>query len=156
MDETGIERQHMKKQHAWSKRGIKIFGNKEGSVRGRTSVIAAYKRGLDKEGKRKDTLLAPLYFNGHTTSEVFIAWLEEVLLPIWNSEDILVMDNASWHKTQRVRNFLETNKIKYILQPPYSPDLNPIEHYWANMKREIRNLENKVEDFYERLEMVLL
>lgn len=152
MDETGIEHQ-IKKEFVWARRGVKIFGEKSGSKRGRTSVIAGYKR-KNNTGE-KDALLAPFYFNGHTTSEVFMAWLDKVLLPIWNENDILIMDNAGWHKTKRVISFLENNKIKYIFQPPYSPDLNPIEHYWANMKREIRNLENKFEDFYERLEMVL-
>jgi len=66
------------------------------------------------------------------------------------------MDNASWHKTKKVKDFMKDNGIKYIFQPPYSPDLNPIEHYWANMKRKIGNLENKIEDFYERLDMVLV
>ena len=152
MDETGIEHQ-IKKEFVWAKRGVKIFGEKSGSRRGRTSVIAGYKRKSD--AGEKDILLAPFYFDGHTTSEVFMTWLDKVLLPIWNKNDILIMDNASWHKTKRIINFLEENKIKYIFQPPYSPDLNPIEHYWANMKRGIRNLEDKVEDFYERLEMVL-
>lgn len=153
MDETGIEHQ-IKKQYVWAKRGVKIFGEKAGSKRGRTSVIAGYKRRNDNENNSK--LIAPFYFDGHTNSEVFMAWLDKILLPIWNENDILIMDNASWHKTKKVLNFLEENRIKYIFQPPYSPDLNPIEHYWANMKRKIRNLEDKVEDFYERLEAVLL
>lgn len=153
MDETGIEHQ-IKKQHVWAKRGVKIFGEKAGSKRGRTSVIAGYKRKNNSD--KKDVLLAPFYFSGHTTSEVFMVWLKEVLLPIWNENDILIMDNASWHKTKKVLNFLEENGIKYIFQPPYSPDLNPIEHFWANMKRGIRNLEDTIEDFYERLDMVLL
>ena len=84
-----------------------------------------------------------------------MTWLEEVLIPVWNINDILVMDNASWHKTKKVKDLLEKHNIKYIYQPPYSPDLNPIEHYWANMKRKIKSLESKVSDFYERLEMVL-
>ncbi len=156
MDETGIEHQSTKKEYTWSKRGVKIFGEKSGSKRGRTSVIAGYKRKTNNNKIDPDRkLIAPFYFNGHTTSEVFMTWLEEVLLPIWNEKDILIMDNASWHKTKKVINFLENNKIKYIFQPPYSPDLNPIEHYWANMKRMIKGLEDKEEDFYERLEMVL-
>lgn len=157
MDETGIEHQ-IKKEFVWSKRGVKIFGEKSGSKRGRTSVIAGYKRNGNENNKDENDkkLIAPFYFGGHTTSEVFMTWLEKVLLPNWNENDILIMDNASWHKTKKVQSFLQENNIKYIYQPPYSPDLNPIEHYWANMKRRIKHLESKIEDFYERLEMVLL
>jgi transposase len=153
MDETGIEHQ-TKKEFVWTKRGTKIFGEKSGSARGRTSIIAGYRRN-NKRDTNASKLIAPFYFNGHTTSEVFMTWLEEVLIPVWNINDILVMDNASWHKTKKVKDLLEKHNIKYIYQPPYSPDLNPIEHYWANMKRKIKSLESKVSDFYERLEMVL-
>jgi transposase len=160
MDETGIDQQ-MRNDKVWTKKGNKVYGNKFGSFRGRTSVIAGYKRKSDNENNHKDDnnkpkLIAPFHFNGHTNSKVFLSWLDKNLLPVWNKEDFLIMDNASWHKTEEVKKFLKNNNIKYIYQPPYSPDLNPIEHCWANLKRKMKKLENEIGDFYKRLDWVLL
>ena len=48
------------------------------------------------------------------------------------------MDNASFHKSQRTKELIESVGCRIIFLPPYSPDLNPIEKFWANMKRWIR------------------
>ena len=41
-----------------------------------------------------------------------------------------VLDNACWHKTQR----LEWHHIEKAFLPPYSPDMNPIERFWQHLK----------------------
>jgi transposase len=43
-------------------------------------------------------------------------------------------DNAASHRADSTRELLRENKVKIIKHPPYSPDLNPIEHVWAKMK----------------------
>lgn len=48
------------------------------------------------------------------------------------------MDNASFHKSSKVKNLIESVGAKLVYLPPYSPDLNPIEHVWANLKQLIR------------------
>ncbi|WP_006297001.1 transposase [Holospora undulata] len=50
---------------------------------------------------------------------------------------VVIMDNASFHKYKRSRELIESVKCSIIFLPPYSPDLNPIEKFWANMKRGI-------------------
>ncbi len=49
---------------------------------------------------------------------------------------LLVWDNASWHKSKKIRQWLEENPgiVKLMNFPPYSPDLNPMEHVWKEMK----------------------
>ena len=49
------------------------------------------------------------------------------------------MDNATFHKSRKTIDLIESVGCKVIFLPPYSPDLNPIEKFWANMKRWIRN-----------------
>ena len=49
------------------------------------------------------------------------------------------MDNVSFHKSKRTKELIESVGCKIIFLPPYSPDLNPIETFWANMKRWIKD-----------------
>jgi transposase InsO family protein len=64
---------------------------------------------------------------GPTTREVFEAYVEKVLAPSLRSGQIVVMDNLSAHKGERVRELIEARGAKLLYLPPYSPDLNPIE-----------------------------
>ncbi|MYB00568.1 hypothetical protein F4X90_12960 [Candidatus Poribacteria bacterium] len=48
---------------------------------------------------------------------------------------VLVLDNAMLHKTSRTRELIETTGASLLFLPPYSPDYNPIEHDFANIKR---------------------
>jgi transposase len=50
------------------------------------------------------------------------------------------MDNAPWHKGEEIKKIIEETGAKLLYLPPYSPDLNPIEHAWANLKQFIRKL----------------
>lgn len=47
----------------------------------------------------------------------------------------IIVDNATWHTTKAVTKFLKAAAIKCIRLPPYSPELNPIEQYWKNIKQ---------------------
>jgi len=47
----------------------------------------------------------------------------------------LIVDNARWHLTKDVMNFIKIKQIKLIRLLPYSPELNPIEQYWKNVKK---------------------
>jgi transposase len=53
-----------------------------------------------------------------------------------------IMDNASFHRKKELRK-IAWGKIRLLFLPPYSPDYNPIEKSWANMKRSLRgNMRN--------------
>ncbi len=49
------------------------------------------------------------------------------------------MDNATFHKSLKTRELIEAAGCFLIFLPPYSPDLNPIEKYWANLKAKIKS-----------------
>ena len=43
------------------------------------------------------------------------------------------MDNASFHKSAKTKELIESVVCKVIFLPPYSPDFNPIEKFWSNI-----------------------
>jgi len=65
---------------------------------------------------------------------VFFAWLAQDLLPKLPTTSVIAMDNASFHKRDDVRRLIEQAGHSLEFLPPYSPDLNPIEHKWAHAK----------------------
>ena len=61
------------------------------------------------------------------------------------------MDNATFHKSKKTRELIESVGCKIIFLPPYSPDYNPIEKFWANMKRWVRREISRFNKLYEAL-----
>ena len=64
---------------------------------------------------------------GATSATIFESCLEGVLAPTLKSGKIIVMDNLSAHKGERVRELIEERGCELLYLPPYSPDFNPIE-----------------------------
>ena len=76
---------------------------------------------------RHDALVAPAVFEGAINGELFLAYVEQVLVPTLQADDIVIMDNLGSHKRQAVRQAIRSVGAKLWFLPPYSPDLNPIE-----------------------------
>jgi transposase len=81
---------------------------------------------------------ASLVVEGSTNGMVFQTYLEEVLLPTLKSGQVVVMDNLSSHKGERVRQLIEEKGCELIYLPPYSPDFNPIEGAFSKLKSYLR------------------
>jgi transposase len=62
------------------------------------------------------------------------------------------MDNASFHKSEKTRLLIEKRGAKLLYLPPYSPDLNPIENYWALLKLYVRKRNSSFDTFYQILD----
>lgn len=87
-------------------------------------------------------LLDVTVYKGHTTKEFFLTWLLEKVLPQMTAypgpRSILVMDNASWHHDDAIYKAVRARGVWQVYLPPYSPDFNPIEAYFGDLKRHIR------------------
>jgi transposase len=51
---------------------------------------------------------------------------------------VVILDNATFHKSEKTRSLIEAAQCELIFLPSYSPDLNPIEIFWANLKSKVR------------------
>jgi len=83
---------------------------------------------------------------GLTTKEVFEAYVEHFLVPALREGQVVVMDNLSAHKGERVRDLIEDKGCALLYLPPYSPDYNPIEEAFSKVKRFLRRLGARTRD----------
>lgn len=77
---------------------------------------------------------------GAVNADVFLAYLEQCLLPELKRGDIVVMDNVSFHHDARVEDLLSSEGVQLRHLPPYSPDFTPIENAYSAMKTLLRKL----------------
>lgn len=96
-----------------------------------TTLIAA----LGLEGVRCSTLV-----DGAVNSDLFTAFVEQVLVKHLRQGDVVVLDNLSSHKGAKVRELVESAGATLMFLPAYSPDLNPIEMVFSKIKRLLRTL----------------
>ena len=81
-----------------------------------------------------------------TDTEIFLAYVEQVLCPALQSGDVVVMDNLSSHKVNGVRELIQQAGAEVLYLPPYSPDLNPIEKAWAKLKQLLRSAKARTQE----------
>jgi transposase len=84
--------------------------------------------------------VAVMSVEASTDGDVFLAYLEHVLCPQLKPGQLVVMDNLGAHKVDGVRELIEHTGASLCYLPPYSPDFNPIEKCWAQMKQKLRAL----------------
>jgi len=77
---------------------------------------------------------------GSVNGAVFLRYVKHCLAPWLRRGDIVIMDNLNFHKMKVVREAIEEAGATPIYLPTYSPELNPIEMWWADMKRILRKL----------------
>lgn len=121
----------MKNEYAWSPRGESVNDEIKGHATEKLNIIAGLSGG---------EIVAPMTYEYNTDSEIFNLWLEHSLLPEIPKNSLVVMDNASFHKSEKTKELIEKFSCRLLLLPPYSPDLNPIEKFWASLKAKIKKI----------------
>ncbi|WP_318855663.1 IS630-like element ISRm10-1 family transposase [Sinorhizobium meliloti] len=95
-------------------------------------------------------MTAPFVYDGAMNGNVFLAYVEQVLLPTLQAGDVVVMDNLPAHKTSGVRDAIERAGAKLMFLPPYSPDFNPIENAFSKLKAMLRGrAERKIDALWD-------
>jgi transposase len=82
-----------------------------------------------------------LAVEGATDGIVFETYIERVLVPSLRQGQVVVMDNLSAHKGERVKELVESAGCELLYLPPYSPDLSPIEEAFSKVKGLLRKAE---------------
>lgn len=129
--------------YGWNEKGQRFYALKSGKRSIRVSIISALCQGK---------LIAPNTIEGSCNRLVFEQWLSEKLLPHLKPGQTLILDNATFHKSEKIREVIEAAKCELEYLPPYSPDLNEIEHYWFPIKNRVRKSQGTIEDFRERVD----
>jgi transposase len=89
---------------------------------------------------RHNKMIAPMVIDGPMTGEMFLAYVEQCLVPTLKRNDIVVMDNFRAHKVSGVRAAIEKAGATVRYLPKYSPDLNPIELPYSKFKGLLRKV----------------
>ena len=142
IDETGIDT-YLYRRKARALRGQKVYDTISGRRFERTSVVA---------GKVGHRIIAPMIYNGTMTGEFFCKWYQDQLLPALSEPHLIIMDNATFHPKKRLDDLSMAQGHYFLPLPPYSPELNPIEKFWATLKSQVTELLRKFESAKQCLE----
>ena len=138
LDESGVDTA-MTPTCARAPRGQRALGRVPGGHWKRLTILGAL---------AADGLVAAMTVAAATTTQVFLAFVRQVLLPALRARPgcLVVMDNLAPHKAACVQEALDAAGIAYRYLPPYSPDLNPIEPAWSKLKAALRRAKARTLD----------
>jgi len=97
-------------------------------------------------------VLAPMTFEGTCHTALVAAWSKRFLAPVLKPGQVVVMDNASFHKAATIRELIEQAGCQLLFLPPYSPDLNKIETFWARLKNYLRTSLHQFSNFWDAVD----
>lgn len=128
VDECGCQH-NMSRTHGRSPRGQRVNDVRPGDTRSTLTVLGV----LTIHG-----LVDAMTIDSGTDTQVFETFVEQVMCKHLEEGDVVVMDNLSAHKSAKVKALIEAAGARLLFQPPYSPQLNPIEMAWSKLKAFLR------------------
>jgi transposase len=149
IDETAVTT-NMVRLRGRAPRGVRLVGSVPLGEWQTITFVAAL---------RHNKMTAPMVIEGAMTGEIFLAYVEQCLVPTLKRHDIVVMDNLRAHKVPGIREAIEKARATVRYLPKYSPDLNPIELSYSKFKallrkaaeRTVPRLYRKIRSFVSRL-----
>jgi transposase len=145
VDEAGMDARE-DYGYGWCEVGQRFEALKSGRRTGRINMIAAY---------CEQQLQAPFTVEGSCNRTVFETWLETCLVPQLQPNQVVILDNATFHHGGRVAEIIKAAGCNLLYLPPYSPDFNRIEKCWAWLKSRIRKRLAKAFPLRDAMEAVL-
>lgn len=140
IDEAGVNRA-LTRLRGRAPRGERVWESVPRNYGSQTSLIGA----LSLSGVE-----AVMTVEGAVDTDVFNAYLEQVLGPTIKRGDVLVLDNLSAHHASRIEEVAATRGARVIWLSPYSPDFSPIELLWAKIKGAMRTAKARTQEEVER------
>lgn len=140
IDESGFS-EDMPGTFGCAPKGMRCFGTHDRRAEQRTNAIGA------STGDRLPT--AALFGCGINT-DVFEAWIGPEPPPVPTDGNVVVTDNASFHKSRKIQDLIEAAGCLPEFLPPYSPDLNPVEHKRAQAEARRRKLGCSVDELFRQ------
>jgi|HubBroStandDraft_3_1064219.scaffolds.fasta_scaffold181866_2 transposase len=145
LDESGMNGNE-RYEYGYCEKGERCHGSRPGNRGSRVSMVGAL---------RNNKVIASMVYEGHCNALVFEAYVEHCLLPVLSPGQIIVMDNVSFHYSEKAKKLIEAAGCQIKFLPVYSPDLNPIEHHWHALKNKIRKILDTSISLFEAMCQVL-
>lgn len=136
LDETGFKT-NLTPTHGRAPRGKRVVDKVPHGHWKNTTCLAA----MSSQG-----IICADVFDGGMTGARFLEWVRNTLVPKLRPGDIVVMDNLAAHKVKGVAEAIAAAGAQVRYLPPYSPDFNPIEKAFSQIKRHVRSLKIRDRD----------
>jgi transposase len=130
LDESGVNIA-MTRRYARALKGKRARGSAPINYGKNITMLGA----LDRNG-----MVAVMTVDGPTDSDVFMTFIDQILIPEVKRGDVIIMDNLGVHKIKAVQDAIDRIGAELIFLPPYSPDLSPIEKAWSKVKTYLRKI----------------
>jgi hypothetical protein len=133
LDESASNERTGDRKYGWSPQGLICAQSRPLKRSEKWSILPALV---------EDGYLDWIIVQGSITAELFLEFVRDRVLPHCSAypgpRSVLILDNASVHKSAELRNMCEEKSVLLKFLPPYSPDYNPIENTFKDLKAWIK------------------
>lgn len=133
IDESGADKRDGFRKKGWAPSGVTPVQVGRFNREQRCQILAAY---------TQDGVELARVYPGSTDAALFMDFIEQLLQHCgrWpDAKSVLIMDNASFHRSDEIEQMCAEAGVELVYLPPYSPDFNPIEEFFAELKNFIKN-----------------